>query len=85
MWLKAVLLLVIGVVAAVLLWLQAPSLKNVALLALCIWAFCRAYYFAFYVIEHYLDPSFRFAGMFSFVRHCWKQRQRKRRRTPPAD
>jgi hypothetical protein len=39
-------------------------------MAIAIWAFCRAYYFAFYVIEHYVDSSFKFAGLGSFVRHC---------------
>lgn len=32
-----------------------------------IWAFCRAYYFAFYVIEHYVDPHYRFAGLVDFL------------------
>ena len=39
------------------------------LLAVAIWAFCRAYYFAFYVVEHYADPAFRFAGLLAFVRY----------------
>jgi hypothetical protein len=39
------------------------------LLAIAIWAFCRAYYFAFYVVEHYADPNFRFAGLVDFVRY----------------
>jgi hypothetical protein len=34
---------------------------------LAIWAFCRAYYFAFYVIENYIDPKFRFAGLLSVL------------------
>jgi hypothetical protein len=25
--------------------------------------FCRFYYFAFYVIEHYVDPGYRFSGL----------------------
>lgn len=37
------------------------------LLALSIWGFCRAYYFAFYVIEKYVDPEFRFSGLLSFA------------------
>ena len=39
-------------------------------MAVAIWAFCRAYYFAFYVIELYVDPGQRFAGLGSFVRHA---------------
>ena len=43
------------------------------LLAICIWAFCRAYYFAFYVIGKYIDPGYRFSGLASAVRHLLKK------------
>jgi hypothetical protein len=46
---KGLLFLVIGVIAAVLLWLESPTWKTALLLALVIWSFCRCYYFAFYV------------------------------------
>jgi hypothetical protein len=46
-------------------------------MAIAIWAFCRAYYFAFYVIEHYVDSSFKFAGLGSFVRHCLQRAEIK--------
>ena len=36
------------------------------LLAIAIWSFARAYYFAFYVIEHYIDGEYKFAGLWSF-------------------
>ena len=67
MWLKGILFLVIGVVSAGLVWLQSGSLTTALLLAAAIWAFCRAYYFAFYVLERYVDPQFRFAGLWSLV------------------
>ena len=73
LWTKGVLFLLIGVVSSVLLLLEAPSLKVGLLLALAVWAFCRAYYFAFYVIEHYADPSYRFAGLISFIRYAFRQ------------
>lgn len=73
-WLKAVLLLLIGLAAAVLLVAELPSLKTVLLLAIAIWGFCRAYYFAFYVIQHYVDPSFRFSGLGSFARYLFSRR-----------
>ena len=38
-------------------------------LAICVWCFARFYYFAFYVIEHYTDPGYRFAGLWSFVQY----------------
>ena len=51
-WAKGFLFLFLGLFAAVLLVLQAPSLTVASLLVLSIWAFGRAYHFAFYVIEH---------------------------------
>ena len=74
LWTKGVLFLLIGVVSSVLLLLESPSLKVGLLLALAVWAFCRAYYFAFYVIEHYADPSYRFAGLISFIGYALRRR-----------
>jgi hypothetical protein len=68
-WLKGILFLIIGLASAGLIWVEAPTLKTVLLLVATIWAFCRAYYFGFYVLEKYVDPQFRFAGLFSLVRY----------------
>jgi uncharacterized membrane protein len=67
--LKGVLFLVIGILASVLLVLENPDWKIAVLLAIAIWCFCRFYYFAFYVIQHYVDPSYRFSGLWSFARY----------------
>lgn len=75
LYLKGFLFLSLGVVAAVLLLLESPSLKVGGLLAICVWACCRAYYFAFYVIEHYVDPGYRFAGLWSFFRYLLSKRR----------
>ena len=74
-WLKGILFLMIGLTSAGLLWVEAPMLKTALLLVLTIWAFCRAYYFAFYVLEKYLDPQFRFAGLWSVVRYVLRTRR----------
>jgi hypothetical protein len=66
-YLKGFLFVVTGLVAAGLVLAESPQLKVAALLAIAIWAFCRAYYFAFYVIEHYVDPAYKFAGLGSFA------------------
>jgi hypothetical protein len=75
--LKGLLFVLLGVVAAVLVWLEHPTLKTALLLALVIWCFCRAYYFAFYVIEHYVDPGYKFSGLGSFLAYLFRQRNRK--------
>ena len=47
------------------------------LLGIAVWCFARAYYFAFYVIEHYVDPSYKFAGLWSFVRYLLRSRKNR--------
>jgi len=54
---KGVLFLVVGLLSFVLIVLGHPGIKDVLLLCVAIWCFCRFYYFAFYVIEHYVDPT----------------------------
>lgn len=68
-YLKGFLFVVGGGLAAGLVLMEAPSWKAAALLGLAIWCFCRAYYFAFYVIERYVDPKFRFSGLLAFARY----------------
>lgn len=69
LYLKAALFLAVGAVSAFLLILRQPGVTTAVLLALAVWAFARVYYFAFYVIERYVDPSFRFSGLWSAIRY----------------
>ena len=75
MYLKAILFVFIGLLSATLLLLDHPHLKTAALLVLSVWAFARAYYFLFYVIEHYIDPTYRFAGITSFLAYLLGKRK----------
>lgn len=68
-YLKAVLFLVLGCLASGLILAENGTWKTAGLLLLTIWCFCRAYYFAFYVIEHYVDSRYRFDGLLSFGRY----------------
>lgn len=72
---KALLFVVIGAGAVVLLLIQDPDWKTAVLLALAIWSFCRIYYFTFYVIEKYIDPAYKFSGLFSFLKYLLTRRQ----------
>ncbi len=67
---KGILFLLLGTIASALLLLKAPDISIAILHGVSIWAFCRFYYFAFYVIQHYVDSSYRFAGLFSFMRYA---------------
>jgi hypothetical protein len=54
-----------------------PDVRTALYLAVAVWGFCRAYYFAFYVIEHYIDPGFRYASLWSFITYAMLGRRPK--------
>ena len=83
--LKFVLFVTLGVMAAALLLLRSPHASTALLLALCVWAFARAYYFCFYVIERYVDRSFRFSGIFAAFRFAWSAARERRGAQEIAD
>ncbi len=72
-YLKGFLFLVLGVLSAALIVVESPSARTALLLLIAIWAFCRLYYFLFYVIEKYVDGSYRFAGISSFLLYLLKR------------
>lgn len=65
--LKGFLFLVAGGLASALLLVLHPEWTVAFLLAVAVWSFARFYYFAFYVIQHYVDPGYKFSGLTSFV------------------
>lgn len=75
LYFKGFLFVVAGLAAAGLILLEHPSWKVAMLLAIAVWCFARAYYFAFYVIEHYIDPGYKFAGLGSFLRYAMSKRR----------
>jgi hypothetical protein len=74
-YLNGELMLVVGLLAAGLLLADSPSCYRAILLAVAIWGCCRAYYFAFYLIQHDIDPTYRFAGLTSFVGYVLRRQQ----------
>ena len=75
-YLKGLLFVVAGLIASAAILIEVPSVKIALLLGITVWCFARAYYFAFYVIQHYVDPSYRFAGLWSFLRYLTRRRGR---------
>ncbi len=73
-YLKGFLFLLAGAMAATLLLVESPTVMTALLLAITVWCFARFYYFAFYVIEHYVDPTYKFAGLWSFACYLWRKR-----------
>ena len=78
-WLKGWLFLAMGAAAATLVMFEAPTWRNAFYLGVTIWAFCRFYYFAFYVIQHYVDPGYKFSGLGSFLRYALRPKRPDRR------
>ena len=74
-WLKGGLFCLLGALAAGLLIARCPSWTTVGLTAVAVWGFCRAYYFAFYVVQYYTDPGYRFAGLIDFARYALGRRR----------
>ena len=79
-YVKGALFLLLGVLAASVLLASQPEWKTAFLLAVTVWAFCRFYYFMFYVIEHYVDATYKFSGIASFIRYVLGSRRRNLRR-----
>ena len=74
-YLKGFLFLLIGIVSAALVLFERPTLRVAGLLALMTWGFCRAYYFAFYVIEKYVDGRYKFSGLWSFACYLFRRKR----------
>ena len=76
-YLKGFLFLLGGMIASAALLIEHPNLKVVFLLATAIWCFARSYYFAFYVIEHYVDSGYKFSGLWSFTLYLCDRKKRR--------
>ncbi len=70
LYIKGALMLGVGILASLLqlVFVEQWNTRAAVLHCIAIWGFCRAYYFAFYVIEHYIDPGYRYAGLIPFVK-----------------
>ncbi len=78
--LKGVLFLLLGGLSAGIILIRSFDIETCALLAITIWAFCRFYYFAFYVLHEYADPQFKYAGLWDLSLYLlgWKANRRRR-------
>jgi len=75
MYLKALLFLAIMIISASMIWLLNPKCKTALLLIILIWSAARLYYFMFYVIENYVDNSYKFSGIISFLKYLFKKKK----------
>ena len=63
LYLKGGLILALGLFACGLILFESPRWRTVLFLAIAVWAFCRFYYFLFYVLERYAGRKEPFAGV----------------------
>ena len=73
---KGFLFALVGALGVLGIWLQVPDWRTALLLVITIWACCRFYYFAFYVIEHYVDEDFKFAGLWAMLIYLAQKRKK---------
>ena len=73
-YIKGALFLAILIVSSVLLVLADEIVQRILLVPLLIWSSARFYYFMFYVIEHYVDPGYKFSGIGSFLKFIINRR-----------
>jgi hypothetical protein len=72
---KGVLFVVLGLLSGALLFAQAPTWRTVLLIAITVWAFCRFYYYLFYVLERYLGREKKFAGVLDALGYLLSRRR----------
>lgn len=75
---KGALFAVLGLLSGAVLLIPIFSWQALTLLVVCVWAFCRAYYFCFYVMEHYADPTFRYAGLLDLMKHLLRKGRKEK-------
>lgn len=73
-YLKGFLFLAILLASIALILTEHFSWKTLTLLCLITWSSARLYYFMFYVIEKYVDPTYKFAGILSFITYTAKRK-----------
>ena len=74
---KGALFVLLGILAAVLLFAEVPTIKTAVLICITVWAFCRFYYYLFYVIDRYLGRDKRFSGVFDVLQFLLRGNQDK--------
>ena len=68
-YLKALLFVTIWILAILLNLTTSETFPRLLSIVLIVWSSARLYYFAFYVIEKYVDEEFKFSGLFDFLRY----------------
>lgn len=60
--------------SAWLLLVEEQLALRAVLIGCLIWSSARLYYFMFYVIEHYVDETFKFSSLYAFLLYLLRRR-----------
>jgi len=69
-WAKGSLFFALCGLASARVLISNDAWQEAIFLAIGLWSAARWYYFMFYVIEKYVDPTYRFSGLGSFLRYA---------------
>ena len=69
---KGILFLLCAALACAILLVEHPDLLTLAMLTVAVWSFARFYYFAFYVMEKYVDSTRRYSGLGALIRTLFR-------------
>ena len=75
--LKSAFFVALGLLAVAIILLKYPDWQLAWIMFISIWAFCLAYYFAFYVIGKSMEPTFKFAGLISMLSYFLNKQHKK--------
>jgi uncharacterized membrane protein YadS len=75
---KGVMFCGISAATAAKILIETRSWELAVLLAVLVGSACRFYYFLFYVLEHYVDPTMRYAGLLDLLMGMQRRRAQLR-------
>ena len=69
MYIKALLFCMILILAVILNLMEIDLTIRILSIVLIVWSSARIYYFMFYVIENYINPKYKFSGIYSLLKY----------------
>jgi hypothetical protein len=68
-WIVAKGLMFLGILllSSALIFAELPEWRTLLLLFVLIWASARFYYFLFYVLQHYVDSTLKYSGLWDML------------------
>lgn len=70
---KGLMFAIIVVMSGTGIVIEDEPWHRLVLLAMCLWAACRFYYFLFYVLERYVGLEGRYAGILDLCQRIWRR------------